>query len=106
MMMNKMKNIIEFKTREFVNNKGISEEVFTTVFKAYAHIDTVWAKDYQTAISSGTQNRIKFTIRYVPVEINNKMHILFKGERYDIKEVYPDFNNHKVITIMAERVGL
>lgn len=101
-----MKNIIEFKTREVVNNKGISEEVFETVFRAYAHIDTVWAKDYQTAISSGTQNRIKFTIRYVPVEINNKMHILFKGERYDIKEVYPDFNHHKVITIMAERVGL
>lgn len=104
--MNKMNQIIEFQEKQRINDKGISKEEFVTKFKAYAHIDTVWVKDYQTAVSSGTQNRLKFTIRFVPIEITNKMHIQFKGQTYDIKEVYPDFTNHEVITIMAEKVGL
>ncbi|MCD2137172.1 phage head closure protein [Salinicoccus halitifaciens] len=106
MNINKMNQVIEFQEKQRINDKGISKEVYKTVFKAYAHIDTVWAKDYQTAVSSGTQNRLKFTIRFIPVEITNKMHIHFKNQTYDIKEVYPDFTNHEVITIMAERVGL
>lgn len=101
-----MNQQIEMQEKKRVNDKGISKETYVTIFKAYAHIDTVWAKDYQTAISSGTQNRIKFTIRFIPVEITNKMHIHFKGETYEIKEVYPDYTNHEVITIMAEQVGL
>ena len=105
-LINKMNQQIEVQEKKRVNDKGISKETYVTIFKAYAHIDTVWAKDYQTAISSGTQNRIKFTIRFIPVEITNKMHIHFKGETYEIKEVYPDYTNHEVITIMAEQVGL
>lgn len=105
-LMNKMNQIVEFKEKRTINDRGIAKEVYETLFKAYAHIDTVWMKDYQTAISSGTQNRLKFTIRFVPVEITNKMHIVFKNQTYEIKEVYPDYTNHQVITIMAEQVGV
>lgn len=105
-LINKMNQVIELQEKKRINDKGIVKESYVTLFKAYAHIDTVWAKDYQTAVSSGTQNRIKFTIRFVSVEITNKMHIHFKGETYEIKEVYPDYTNHSVISIMAERVGI
>lgn len=105
-LINKMNQVIELQEKKRINDKGIVKESYVTLFKAYAHIDTVWAKDYQTAVSSGTQNRIKFTIRFVQVEITNKMHIHFKGETYEIKEVYPDYTNHSVISIMAERVGI
>lgn len=105
-LINKMNQVIEFQEKQRVNTKGIVKEEYVTKFKAYAHVDTVWQKDYQTAVSSGTQNRIKFTIRFVPVEIHNKMHINFKGQTYEIKEVYPDYTNHQVISIMAEKVGL
>ena len=106
LLINKMNQVIELQEKKRINDKGIVKESYVTLFKAYAHIDTIWAKDYQTAVSSGTQNRIKFTIRFVPVEITNKMHIHFKGETYEIKEVYPDYTNHTVISIMAERVGI
>lgn len=105
-LVNKMNQIIEFQEKKIINDKGISKETYVTVFKAYAHMDTVWLKDYQTAVSSGTQNRVKFTIRFVPVEITNKMHIVFKGQTYKIKEVFPDYTRHEVISIMAEKVGL
>ncbi|MFD2829232.1 phage head closure protein [Corticicoccus populi] len=105
-LINKMNQVIEVQEKKTINDKGISKTEYTTILKAYAHLDTVWAKDYQTALSSGTQNRIKFTIRFVPLEITNKMHILFKGETYNIKEVYPDYTNHQVIQIMAEKVGI
>lgn len=105
-LINKMNQVIEFQEKKRINDKGIVKESYVTLFKAYAHLDTVWAKDYQTAVSSGTQNRVKFTIRFVPVEITNKMHIQFKGQTYEIKEVFPDYTNHEVISIMAEQVGL
>ena len=105
-LVNKMNQVIEIQEKKRINDKGISKETYVTLTQAYAHVDTVWSKDYQTAVSSGTQNRIKFTIRFIPIEITNKMHILFKGQTYEIKEVYPDYTNHQVISIMAERVGL
>ena len=104
--MNNRSQIIEVMSKERINNKGIISNEYVTLFKAYAHIDTVWAKDYQTAVSSGTQNRIKFNIRYIPVEFDTTYHIKFKNEMYDIKEIYPDYIKHEIITIMAERTGL
>lgn len=101
-----MNQVIEVQKKERINDKGISKTVYSTLFKAYANIDTVWAKDYQTAVSSGTQNRVKFTIRFIPIDISTTHHILFKGTLYDIKEVYPDYTKHEVISIMAERSGL
>jgi len=104
--MNLRNQHIAIQEKKRINDKGISKETYETLFEAYAHVSNVWLKDYQTAVSSGTQNRIQFNIRFVPVEITNKMHVVFKGQTYEIKEVFPDYVTHEFINIMAEKVGL
>lgn len=78
------------------------------LFKAWAKVDTVWAKDLEQAKATGTVEDLTITIRdpfdsYRPsnkhyVEIDD---VYYKGKKYNVKHVQPDLNNKDFIKIIA-----
>lgn len=78
------------------------------LYRSWAKIDTVWAKDLEQAKATGTVEDLTITIRdpqssYRPsnkhyVEIDD---VYYEGKRYNVKHVQPDLNNKDFIKIIA-----
>lgn len=95
---------------EYAPNQGPEpgESEKKELFKAWAKVDTVWAKDLEQAKATGTVEDVTITIRdpfdsYRPsnkhyVEIDD---VYYKNKRYNIKHVQPDLNNKDFIKIIA-----
>lgn len=104
--LNKMNQLIEIVETTTKNIGGRATKVDTTLYTLYAFFDTVWAKDYQTAVSNNTQHQIRIVTRAVPTEIDtNKCSIIHNNKQYKIKQIMPDFQDSAYMTIIAEKVG-
>lgn len=96
-------NIVEEKTKN-VSGKPIKEKY--VLYELYAKFITAWGKDYQTSVSTNTQNHIKMKCRQVPTEIDtNKCTIEHNDRKYQIVEVYPDYQERSYMIIVAKRIG-
>lgn len=78
------------------------------LYKCWAKIDTVWAKDLEQAKASGTVEDLTLTIRdsqstYRPsnkhyVEIDD---LYYEGKHYNVNHVQPDLQNKDFIKVIA-----
>lgn len=102
----KMNKLISIEETTIQNVAGVQKKVTKELYKLYAFFDTVWAKDYQTAVSNNTQHQIRIVTRQVPTEIDtNKCSIKFNNKVYKIIQVIPDLYEQRFMTIIAEKVG-
>lgn len=81
------------------------------LYKCLAKIDNVWMKDLELAKANGTLSDITITIRdplqdYIPTDKHyiSIDHPQYKGKRYNIREVQPDPQDNRFITIIGRLI--
>lgn len=102
----RLNRLISIEETSTQNVGGIQKKITKEIYSLYAFFDTVWAKDFQTAVSNGTQHQIRIVTRQVPTEIDtNKCSIRYDNKVYKIIQVLPDFYEQRYMTIIAEKIG-
>lgn len=100
----KLKHRVKFYEVETQTENGLpGKEVLKPFHECWAHVETVWLKDYQTAVQNNTLNEIKIFIRQYP-GITNKMKVKFDGELHNVKQVMNDYVDNSYMIVVAEVV--
>lgn len=103
---NRLNKLISIEETTTQNVGGVQKKVVKELAQLYAFFDTVWAKDYQTAVSNNTQHQIRIITRQLPFEIDtNKCSVKYNNQSYKIIQIMPDFDEQRFMTIIAERIG-
>lgn len=87
-----------------IDNTMYAEEKEVVVFSPKVGFSEVYMRDYQTAVSNGTEHEVKVTFRYDD-RLTNKMRIKREdGREYKIKQILHDELRKRTMTVVAERV--
>ncbi|WP_262995500.1 head-tail adaptor protein [Macrococcus capreoli] len=101
-----MNKLITIEQTTVSNVGGVQKKTVKKVCDLYAFFDTVWAKDFHTAVSNNTQHQIRMVTRQVPFDIDtNKCTVRYLDTVYKIIQILPDFYEQRFMTIIAERIG-
>ena len=97
----KLKHPVTFYEMKTVSENGMPGKPKPFKFyDCFAAIDTVWMRDYQTAVQNNTQHEIKIIIRKYP-GIDNKMQLEFNGIMHKISSIMPDYQDSRFMVVMA-----
>lgn len=107
MEIGKLKHRIKIYTVEnIINDEGGTEETLITIATPFCEVSKTTIKEFRNEDLDARRETIEFIIRYKQqTEIDSGMYVDFKGKKYEIKAIEPDFQDMERIQLKCEVVN-
>lgn len=76
------------------------------VLKCWAKFSRTSGKEVYKANADYADVSVRFMIRHTSKSLDNKMSVLYNGDRYDIRYINEYNDSHEYIELMAEYIGV
>lgn len=95
---------LKFVSVDDISDDGWSTPTETILFTRWAELIESKGRDYQMAVQTGTTNQLHFRLRYKE-EIRTDMNVMYRNERYEIKDIIGKDSRQPYMIIVIERVS-
>lgn len=108
MEIGKLKHRIKiYKVKNIINDEGGTEQVTDTVATPFCEVSKTTIKEFRNEDLDARRETIVFIIRYrEETEIDSGMYVDFKGKKYQIAAIEPDYQDYERIQLKCEVVEL
>lgn len=100
-----MNNRIDFRQNQTVIDPEtkLPSEGYVIIYSCWAKIEYLKGREYYKNEAVHVVNTVKFTIRYKE-DLTPDLMIFFKGKKYNIDSIMPDYTSKKETVIITEEV--